>query len=37
MAGALLSKDAALGTQNIVLFAINILGVYRCLIRKKDG
>ncbi len=37
MAGALLSKDAALGTQNIVLFAINILGVYRYLIRKKDG
>jgi hypothetical protein len=36
MAGALLSKDGALGTQNIVLFAINIFGVYRYLIRKKN-
>ncbi|TPG12803.1 hypothetical protein [Sphingomonas oligophenolica] len=36
MAGSLLSKDAALGTQNVVLFAINILGVYRYLIRKKN-
>jgi len=37
MAGALLSKDGALGTQNVVLFAINLLGVYRYLIRKTDG
>jgi len=38
MSGALLSKDAALGTQNAVLFAVNLFGVYRYLIRKKaDG
>ena len=36
IAGALLSKDGALGMQNVVLFAINIFGVYRYLIRKKD-
>ncbi|MBN8807757.1 MAG: hypothetical protein J0I47_05925 [Sphingomonas sp.] len=36
--GALLSKDAALGTQNAVLFAVNLFGVYRYLIRQKpDG
>ncbi|MBR0551350.1 hypothetical protein [Stakelama marina] len=35
---AVLSKDGALGTQNAVLFGINIFGVYRYLIRKKpDG
>ena len=35
IAGAALAKDAALGTQNVVLFAVNLLGVYRYLIRKK--
>lgn len=34
-AGAWMTEDWALGTQNTVLFAINILGVYRYLIRKK--
>ncbi len=33
-AGAWLTKDFALGTQNTVLFGINLLGVYRYLIRK---
>ncbi len=37
MGGALLAKDGALGTQNIVLFFINLFGVYRYLIRKTDG
>lgn len=37
IAGAVLSKDGALGTQNAVLFAINLLGVYRYLIRKRAG
>jgi hypothetical protein len=39
MAGAALTDDWALGAQNIALFGINILGVYRYLIRKKapDG
>lgn len=36
ISGAALSKDWALGTQNIVLFGINAFGVYRYLIRKKD-
>jgi hypothetical protein len=35
IAGALLTRDEPLGTQNIVLFAINCFGVYRYLIRKK--
>jgi hypothetical protein len=31
-----LSREAeGIGTQNIVLFAINLVGVYRYLIRKK--
>lgn len=34
MCGALLTQDWALGTQNVVLFGINILGVYRYLVRK---
>ncbi len=33
-AGAWLTKDWALGTQNTVLFGINLLGVYRYLVRK---
>ncbi len=37
VAGAVLTKDFALGTQNVVLFAINLLGVYRYLILKKPG
>jgi hypothetical protein len=32
--GAALMGDWALGTQNTVLFAINLFGVYRYLIRK---
>ena len=35
IAGAILAKDGALGTQNVVLFAVNLFGVYRYLIRKK--
>jgi len=36
--GAVLTDDWALGTQNAVLFTINILGVYRYLVRKRvDG
>ena len=35
IAAALLSEDWALGTQNAVLLVINLLGVYRYLIRKK--
>ena len=38
IAGALLTKDWALGTQNLALFAIDLFGIYRYLIRKKaDG
>ena len=33
--GALMSGDEALWTQNIVLFGINVFGVYRYLIRKR--
>jgi len=33
-AGAWLTEDFALGTQNTVLFGINLFGVYRYLIRK---
>lgn len=33
--GAVLAKDGALGTQNVVLFGVNLFGVYRYLIRKK--
>ena len=35
ISGALLTKDAAIATQNAVLFGINLLGVYRYLIRKR--
>ncbi|MES2337552.1 MAG: hypothetical protein V4537_05590 [Pseudomonadota bacterium] len=34
IAGAALAKDGALGTQNAVLFCINLFGVYRYLVRK---
>ncbi|WP_375286256.1 hypothetical protein [Sphingomonas sp.] len=34
ISGALLTQDWALGTQNIVLFGINVFGVYRYLVRK---
>ena len=38
IAGAILSTDPALGTQNAVLFGINLFGIYRYLVRKKaDG
>ncbi|MEG3182236.1 hypothetical protein [Sphingomonas sp. LT1P40] len=33
--GALLDDETALLSQNLVLFGINIFGVYRYLIRKK--
>jgi len=33
--GFLSKKGEGIGTQNVVLFAINIIGVYRYLIRKK--
>ncbi len=36
IAGAALSRDGALGTQNVALFAIDLFGVYRYLIRKKN-
>jgi hypothetical protein len=35
ISGALLTKDEPLWVQNIVLFGINCLGVYRYLIRKR--
>ena len=35
ISGAALTGDWALGTQNITLFGINLLGVYRYLIRKE--
>jgi hypothetical protein len=36
IAWGFLAKDAkGIGAQNIVLFAINVIGVYRYLIRKK--
>lgn len=35
--GALLAKDAPLATQNLVLLGINGFGVYRYLLRKRDG
>ena len=37
IAGAVLTKDFALGTQNVVLFAIDLFGAYRYLIRKKPN
>lgn len=36
ISGAALASDWALGTQNVALFAINLFGVYRYLIRKTD-
>jgi hypothetical protein len=35
VSGSVLTRDWALGTQNVVLFGINLFGVYRYLIRKK--
>jgi len=35
IAGALMSSDEALWSQNLFLFGINLFGVYRYLIRKK--
>ncbi len=35
IAGALMSRDGPLWSQNLVLFGINLLGVYRYLIRKR--
>ena len=36
IAGAVIAADWPLTTTNSVLFAINLFGVYRYLIRKKD-
>ena len=36
MVGATLMRDWALGTQNVVLLGIDLLGVYRYLIRDKE-
>lgn len=33
--GAMMSSDEALWSQNMVLFGINVFGVYRYLVRKK--
>lgn len=35
--GAAIAKDWALGTQNVVLLMIDMLGVYRYLVRDADG
>jgi hypothetical protein len=35
ISGALLDDEFALLSQNVILFGINIFGVYRYLIRKK--
>lgn len=35
IAGAVITGDWALTTQNVALFGINLFGVYRYLIRKK--
>ena len=35
LTGAALTRDWALGTQNVVLFAIDLFGVYRYLIRDR--
>jgi len=35
--GAILTRDAALGTQNVVLLVIDLFGAYRYLIRKKPN
>ncbi len=37
ISGAFLTKDEPLGAQNMVLLGINSFGVYRYLIRKRDG
>jgi len=37
IAGSTLTHDFALGTQNVVLFGINLFGVYRYLVRKKPN
>ncbi|NLS27150.1 hypothetical protein S2M10_21430 [Sphingomonas sp. S2M10] len=35
ISGALMTGDEPLWTQNLVLFCINLFGVYRYLIRKR--
>ena len=37
IAGGVLTKDWALGTQNVVLLVIDCIGVWRYLLRPKDG
>jgi hypothetical protein len=35
--GAVMTHDGALGTQNAVLFVIDLFGAYRYLIRKRPN
>jgi hypothetical protein len=37
IAGAAITRDWALGTQNVVLLAVDGFGVYRYLVRKKPN
>ncbi len=37
MIGAVVMRDWALGTQNLVLLAIDLVGVYRYLVREPDA
>lgn len=37
MAGAVLTRDWALGSQNVVLLVIDLIGVYRYLSQARDG
>ena len=36
IAGGVLTRDWALGTQNVVLLAIDLIGVYRYFTQAKD-
>lgn len=36
ISGALMTGDAPLWTQNLALFGINLFGVYRYLVRKRQ-
>jgi hypothetical protein len=35
IAGAILAQDQPLGTQNVILLGINVIGVYRYLVRGR--
>ena len=37
IASALMNKTAPLAVQNVIMFGVNALGVYRYLIRKKEA